>query len=135
MSFATNGAPRSAPARRRTRTTERSVEAANTQPILVVEPPEIKGPFPIEKDPLTVEYEVVARLLLPAKDAEVIPSVSIRDTPQHGECLDVQWMTSDEREPRGVWERSVVIALPRQFAIAAYTVTGAPEPQEREAGA
>jgi hypothetical protein len=104
------------------------------QPILVVEPPRIKGPFPLDKDPLTVQYEVVARLLLPAKDADVTASVVARDIPQGGECVEVQWTTSDEREPRGVWERSVMIALPRQFSIATCQVTGTAPRCEQEAG-
>ena len=110
-------------------------QAQPEQPILVMEPPRIKGPMPVDRNPLEVQYEVVARLLLPAGDAEATPSVSFSDADSNGGCLDVQWTTHDSREPQGVWERSVVITLPRQFAVAACTVTGEPALQEREAGA
>jgi hypothetical protein len=114
--------------------TNQSQPDAQIQPILVVEPPQVNGPFPLDKDPLTVQYEIVARLLLPAKDADVTASVVARDIPQGGECVEVQWTTSDEREPRGVWERSVMIALPRQFSIATCQVTGASPQREQEVG-
>jgi hypothetical protein len=114
--------------------TNHTASDVQIQPILVVEPPQINGPFPLDKDPLTVQYEIVARLLLPAKDADVTASVVARDIPQGGECVEVQWTTSDEREPRGIWERSVVIALPRQFSIATCQVTGAPPQREQEVG-
>src|SRR4051812_224630 len=82
--------------------TEQAHANSQAQSILLVEPPQIKGPYPLDKDPLTVQYEVVARLLLPAKDADVTASISACDSPHGGECVELHWTTSDEREPRGV---------------------------------
>jgi hypothetical protein len=112
-------------------------ELADTaeRPILVVEPPHVKGPYPVEGDPSSISYEVVARLALPAPDAEAVPSLQYCDSDEGVQCLDLQWVTDDPREPRGVWERSAVVTLPRQFGIAGYELTGEVPLLEREAGA
>jgi hypothetical protein len=102
--------------------------------VLVAAPPQVKGPYPVAGDPSLAEYEIVARLSLPAPDTEVMPQVEIRETTQDGECIDVRWTTDDTRAPRGVWERSAMVTIPRQFAVTAYEVTGEPL-LEREAGA
>ncbi len=104
------------------------------RPIIVAEPPRIRGPFSVEGNPILVEYEIVARLSLPAPDTEVMPSVSFIESSERGEYIDVRWTTTDSRAPRGIWERSTVITLPRQFAVASYTVTGETQLLEREAG-
>jgi hypothetical protein len=95
----------------------------NEQQLLVVEPPHIIGPFPVEDNPVEVQYEVVARLALPAKDAEVTPTVSFCQE-SRGAFLDVQWTTEEPGEPRGIWERSVTITVPRQFAVKGCRVVG-----------
>ena len=114
---------------------ERISDGDAERPVLVAEPPSIRGPFPVEDNPVVVEYEVVARLALPEPDAEAVPTVSFTESPDQGEYLDLQWTTTDDREPRGVWERAVVIELPRQFVVGKYELTGEPELLEREAGA
>ena len=102
----------------------------NERSLPVIGPPAIKGPYPVTGDPSMAEYKIVARLSLPAPDTEVVPSVEMHTTPGAGECIDVRWTTNDSRTPRGVWERSAVITIPRQFAIAGYAVTGdAPFPE------
>ena len=112
---------------------EEQAPAARERSILVVDRPTIHGPFEVERNPLLVEYQVVAHLALPEADTEAVPAVIYRDASPHGECVDLQWTTTDEREPRGVWERSARITLPRQFAIADCRVTGGAL-REREAG-
>ncbi len=94
--------------------------------VLVAEPPKVKGPFPVEGNPSLAEYTIVARLSLPSADTEVVPLVEVRETAQNGECIDVRWTTEDARTPRGVWERSTIVTIPRQFAVTAYAVTGEP---------
>lgn|GEM_PF-5183044 len=105
------------------------------RPIHVVEQPLVIGPFEVEGDPSVVAYEIVARLSLPASDTEVTPSASYTESAQHGKCVDVRWLTSDDGEPCGIWERSALITLPRQFGVGAYTVTGEAPHLERECGA
>lgn len=105
------------------------------RPIHVVEQPLVMGPFEVAGDPSVVAYEIVARLSLPAPDTEVIPTASYTESAQDGTCVDVRWLTSDEGEPCGIWERSAVITLPRQFGVGAYAVTGEAPLLEREAGA
>ncbi len=129
----TDGARRHNASRPRHRST-REEQAASVRPILVMDRPRIDGPFDVERNPLLVEYQVVAHLALPAADTEVVPAVVFRDAAPDGEYVDLQWTTTDDREPRGVWERSARITLPRQFAIAGCRVTGGAI-QEREAGA
>lgn len=92
--------------------------------VLVTEAPKIKGPYPVKGNPSLAAYTIIARLSLPAADTEVVPLVEVRETPQNGECIDVRWTTEDARAPRGVWERSAVVTIPRQFAVTAYAVTG-----------
>lgn len=104
-------------------------------PVMVTEPACVSGPFTVEGNPIMVEYEISARLFLPAPDSDVTPCISFMESSEQGEYVDVRWVTTDAREPRGVWERSTVITLPRQFAIAAYRVTGDAPLLEREAGA
>jgi len=89
-----------------------------------MEAPVINGPYPVVGNPSMVEYKIVARLSLPAPDTEVVPSIEVHTTTGDGDCIDVRWTTNDSRAPRGVWERSAVVTIPRQFAIAAYVVTG-----------
>ncbi len=101
----------------------------NEHQLLVVEPPHIAGPFAVKDNPVAVQYEVVARLALPAKDAEVTPTVSFSQ--DHDTFLDVQWTTEDPGEPRGIWERTVRITVPRQFAVRGFTLMGDPPLQER----
>ena len=96
----------------------------NERSLPVIGSPAIKGPYPVTGDPSMAEYTIVARLSLPAPDTEVVPSIEMHTTPGAGECIDVRWTTNDSRAPRGVWERSAVITIPRQFAIAGYAVTG-----------
>jgi hypothetical protein len=103
--------------------------------VAVTEPPRIKGPYPVAGNPSLAKYTIVARLSLPAPDTEVVPSVEVHETPQDGECIDVRWTTEDARDPRGVWERSTEVTIPRQFAVTAYEVTGEAPLLEREAGA
>jgi len=105
------------------------------RPVVVAEPPRISGPCTVDDNPVLVEYEIVAKLFLPAPDTEVTSSVSVVESSDHADYIDVQWTTSDAREPRGVWERSTVVTLPRQFAISSFTVTGDAPLLEREAGA
>lgn len=109
--------------------------AADERPIIVTEPPRIKGPFPVKGNPIMVRYEIVACLSLPAPDTEVVPSIYFDESSEQGKYVDVRWTTTDTRAPRGVWERATVITLPKQFAIKAYTVTGDAPLLEREAGA
>jgi hypothetical protein len=107
----------------------------NVNAVAVAERPKISGPFAVTGNPVLVEYEIIAPLYLPAQDTEVVPNVSFVEEPEHAGYVDVCWTTTDRREPRGVWARSTVITLPRQFGIRAYTVTGEPALLEREAGA
>ena len=86
-------------------------------PVQVISSPLIRGPFAIAGNPVLVEYEIVARLRLPAADTEVIPLISFCYSAEAGNYVDVQWVTRDCRVPGGIWERSTVIAVPRQFAI------------------
>jgi hypothetical protein len=71
-----------------------------------------------------VHYKIVAQLLLAAKDADATPSIAISDIQDAEPCLDIRWITSDTREPRGVWERSATITIPRQFTITTLALTG-----------
>lgn len=122
--------------RRDRRIYRESVDSAPYErPVLMAEPPKIRGPFAVDGNPILVEYEIVARLSLPDPNTEVVPAVSFTESPEKGEYVDVQWTTSDRREPRGVWERSAVITLPRQFTVSSYTVTAEAPLLEREAGA
>lgn len=105
------------------------------RPIHVVEQPLVMGPFEVEGDPSVVAYEIVARLSLPASDTEVTPSASYTESAQHGKCVDVRWLTSDDGEPCGTWERSALITLPRQFGVGAYMVTCEALLLKNEAGA
>ncbi len=107
----------------------------NERRVMMAEPPRIRGPFSVEGNPAFVEYEIVARLSLPAPDTEVRPSVLFIESSEQGEYIDVRWTTYDSRKPRGIWERSAVITLPRQFAVASYIVTGEGRLLEGEAGA
>ncbi len=118
--------PRAHPENRRIKQNERS--------LLVMEPPIIKGPYPVAGNPGMAEYKIVAQLSLPAPDTEVVPSIEVHATSGEGECIDVRWTTNDSRAPRGIWERSAVVTIPRQFAIAGYAVTGDTPLLEREAG-
>jgi hypothetical protein len=119
--------------------TDKRLDAPNSSPgersLQVVEQPIIKGPFKVQGDPSIAAYEIVAQLSLPAPDTEVVPEVSYCETPEAGTCLDIRWRTTDEREPQGVWERSAVIMLPRQFGIGTYQLTADPPLMEREVGA
>ena len=121
--------------RSRRRYRESQVMPVTQHPVMVAEPPRIRGPFSVEGNPILVEYEIVARLSLPEPDTEVIPSISFMESSERGEYIDVRWTTNDIREPRGIWERSTVITLPRQFAVATHTVTEEMPLIEREAGA
>src|SRR5919202_5847491 len=121
--------------RSRRRYRESQVMPVNQHPVMVAEPPRIRGPLSVEGNPVLIEYEIVARLSLPAPDSEVTPSISFMESSERGEYIDVRWTTTDSRAPRGIWERSTVITLPRQFAVAAYTVTEETPLLEREAGA
>jgi hypothetical protein len=103
-------------------------------PIPVIEAPVVKGPYPVEGNPSLAEYEIVARLSLPAPDTEVIPCVEVHETAQDGECIDVRWTTEDQRAPRGVYERSALVTIPRQFTITACAVTAETPMLEPEAG-
>ncbi len=94
-----------------------SASAEREWPVQVAAPPLIKGPFTMGGDPTLVEYEIVARLLLPAADTEVIPLISFCCSPEDGAYVEVQWTTRDRRTPTGIWERSTTVAVPRQFAI------------------
>ena len=107
--------PRSCPKTQRTNQNERSLS--------VIGSPAIKGPYPVTGNPSMAEYKIVARLSLPASDTEVVPSIEMHTTPGEGACIDVRWTTNDSRAPRGVWERSAVITIPRQFVVAGYAVT------------
>ena len=119
----------------RRRRVEGQVMPGKQRPVMVAEPPRIRGPLSVEGNPILVEYEIVARLSLPEPDTEVTPSISFMESSERGEYIDVRWTTNDIREPRGIWERSTVITLPRQFAVATYTVTEEMPLIEREAGA
>ena len=119
----------------RRRRVEGEVMPGKQHPVMVVEPPRIRGPLSVEGNPILVEYEIVARLSLPEPDTEVTPSISFMESSERGEYIDVRWTTTDSRAPRGIWERSTVITLPRQFAVATYTVTEETPLLEREAGA
>jgi hypothetical protein len=101
--------------------------------VLVVESPHIMGPFAVDDNPVAQRYEIVARLALPAKDAEVTPTVSLGHEGR-GTFLDVQWHTDAQGEARGVWERSVSIIVPRQFAVKGFKVVGDAPLHERTAG-
>ncbi|HZB96304.1 MAG TPA: hypothetical protein VE268_10100 [Herpetosiphonaceae bacterium] len=119
----------------RRRRVEGQVMPGKQRPVMVAEPPRIRGPLSVEGNPILVEYEIVARLSLPEPDTEVTPSISFMESSERGEYIDVRWTTTDSRAPRGIWERSTVITLPRQFAVATYTVTEETPLLEREAGA
>ena len=119
----------------RRRRVEGEVMRGKQRPVMVAEPPRIRGPLSVEGNPILVEYEIVALLSLPEPDTEVTPSISFMESSERGEYIDVRWTTTDSRAPRGIWERSTVITLPRQFAVATYTVTEKTPLLEREAGA
>ena len=119
----------------RRRRVEGQVMPGKQRPVMVAEPPRIRGPLSVEGNPILVEYEIVALLSLPEPDTEVTPSISFMESSERGEYIDVRWTTNDIREPRGIWERSTVITLPRQFAVATYTVTEEMPLIEREASA
>ena len=113
------------PARRESRAHREAQRTSQIErSLLVMEAPVIKGPYPVVGNPSMAEYKIVARLSLPAPDTEVVPSIEVHTTTGDGDCIDVRWTTNDSRAPRGVWERSAVVTIPRQFAIAAYVVTG-----------
>lgn len=94
------------------------------QPVLIMQQPSVIGPIPDERNPLMVHYRIVAQLLLAAQDADATPSIAIRDVENAEPYLDIRWITNDTREPRGIWERSATITIPRQFAITTLALTG-----------
>ena len=135
MSFTTRAETQQHNGRDRRIYRESADSATYERPVQMAEPPKIHGPFAVDGNPILVEYEIVARLSLPDPLTEVVPAVSYIESAEQGEYVDVQWTTSDRREPRGVWERSAVITLPRQFTVSSYTVTAEAPLLEREAGA
>ena len=94
--------------------------SAREWPVEVAAPPQINGPLAIDGDPDLVEYEITAQLALCGPDADVFPEIAYRHVSEAAPYVEVTWMTADRRSPRGSWERSVTIAIPRRFAVRAY---------------
>lgn len=127
-------AARQLQARNSGRSREAIADELDAQPVQVVDPPHIRGPYRVPGNPIMVRYEIAARLRLPAADSPAAPSISYVEAPEDGTWVDIRWTTTDSREPRGVWERQTVITLPRQFVVKAYTVTGSETLPVREDG-
>ena len=92
----------------------------------VAAPPRISEPLAIDGDPDLVEYEITAQLALCGPEADVFPEIAYRHVSEAAPYVEVTWMTAERRSPRGSWERSVAIAIPRRFAVRAYDAYHAP---------